>query len=257
MGKASSAKKVARAARAAGGKRRGQRRNLGFPMVIALIVVAGISLIVWARLQRTATAHPLTTEHWHAAYNFNICGTVQPPDVDLETGLAHNIHTHNDKVVHIHPQARSFAGQNADLGVFFDTIGLVMEDDSITLPDGTTFEEGTDDCDGEAARLVVARWNSAEEAESGEEPSQIFTDNFRNIRFRNDREAYTIAFLPEDQAIPAPDSMATLDQLSDVIQAPTTTAPGETVPTVPGETTVPAVPGETTVPGTDTSTSAP
>jgi hypothetical protein len=253
MGKASSAKKVARAARAAGGKRVGQRRNLGFPLIIIGVLVAGFALIFYAASERRAVASPLTTDHWHAAYNINICGTVQPADTDFNGQDLTGIHTHGDKVVHIHPFLDSAAGQNADLGRFFDTINLEVTDSSIVLPDGTTFEEGTDTCEDQDAQVVVARWDSAEQGASGENPSQIFTDDFDNIRFRNDREAYTIAFLPEGDEIPPPDSIPTLDQLTDVLQAPgasTTTAPGDT--TVPGDaTTVPTdstLPTETTTP---------
>ena len=247
MGKASSAKKVARAARAAGGKRVGQRRNLGFPIIIIAVLVAGLGLIFYAATERRAVAEPLTTDHWHAAYNIDICGTVQPADNDFNGQDLTGIHTHGDKVVHIHPFLDSAAGQNADLGRFFDTINLEVNDDSIVLPDGTTYQEGENTCEDEDARVVVARWDNAEQAAAGENPSQIFTDDFANIRFRNDREAYTIAFLPEGDDIPAPDSVATLDQLTDVVQAPnasTTTVPGET--TVPGDTTTTLPAGTTT-----------
>jgi hypothetical protein len=254
MGKASSAKKVARAARAAGGRRYGQRRALGFPVVLTLVVVGGIALVVWARFQREATAHPRPAtedspgDHWHAAYAINICGTVQPPDSDFNNEDPYGIHTHGDSVIHIHPFLNSAGGQNATMGRYFDTINLQVDDTSITLPDGTRYEEGTDDCDGEPAQLVVARWDSAAEAAEGEKPSQIYTSDFRDIRFRNDREAFTIAFLPEGADVPAPDSISQLDNLSDVVPAPdasTTTAPGATTTTAPGATTTTA-PGATT-----------
>jgi hypothetical protein len=249
MGKASSAKKVARAARAAGGKRVGQRRNLGFPLIIIAVVLAGVALIVYAATERRAVAEPLTTDHWHAAYNINICGTIQPANEDFNGQDLTGIHTHGDKVIHIHPFLDSAAGQNATLGRFFDTINLTVTDDSITLPDGTTYTEGSDQCGDEDARVVVARWDSADQAAEGENPSQIYTDDFDQIRFRNDREAYTIAFLPEGDDIPAPDSIATLDQLTDVVGSPTastTTVAGETTTTVAGQTTTTAPAATTT-----------
>jgi hypothetical protein len=254
MGKASSAKKVARAARAGGGKRTGQRRNLGFPLIIGAVIVIGVALIAYAATERRAVAEPLTTDHWHAAYNVDICGTVQPADNDLNGQDLLGIHTHGDNVIHIHPFLDSAAGTNATLGKFFETIGMQVTDDKIVLPDGTSFEEGTDTCDDEPGQIVVARWDSADKAAQGEKPSQIYTDDFDNIRFRNDREAYTIAFLPEGADIPAPNSIATLDQLTDVVGAPTastTTLPGAET-TVPGATTT--APTDTTVPGVPTTT---
>ena len=78
MGKASSAKKVARAARAGGTRRPGQRRNLGFPILIAAVVVIGVSLVVFARSNREATAAPRSqaneeSDHWHAALGVYQC----------------------------------------------------------------------------------------------------------------------------------------------------------------------------------------
>jgi hypothetical protein len=242
MGKASSAKKVARAARAAGGKRVGQRRNLGFPLIIIGVMVAGFALIFYAASERRAVAEPLTTDHWHAAYNIVLCGSVQPADQDFNGQDLTGIHTHGDKVIHIHPFLDSAAGQNADLGRFFDTINLEVTDTSIVLPDGTTFTEGSDTCEDQEAQVVVARWDSADKAAEGDKPSQIYTDDFDNIRFRNDREAYTIAFLPVGDDVPAPDSTGTLDQLTDVVGAPggsTTTVPGETQTSQPTDTTLP------------------
>ena len=66
------------------------------------------------------------------------------------------------------------------------------------LPDGTVWDEDETTCgdDGEAGQIVLARWNSAEAAANGERPSELITDNFGDVRFRNDREYFTLAFLP-------------------------------------------------------------
>ncbi len=221
MGKASSSKKVARAARAGGSRRIGQRRNLGFPALITLIIVAGVLMVVFAREDRDATAAPRfgatapPGDHWHAAYNVVICGAVQPGLNDAKADTS-GIHSHGDGVIHIHPFTRGFAGPNARMSAWLDIAGLELGDDRIVLPDGTTFEDGEDDCDGENATLRVAVWDSAADALAGEDPSRIVDDDFGDIRFRSDREAYTIAFGPEDDEIPAPDNIAALDNLSDV-----------------------------------------
>ena len=76
MGKASSAKKVARAARA-GGRRSGTRRQLGFPVAIGAVIILGLLLVTFARQSNQAAAdsenHPKRGEHWHAAYGIFIC----------------------------------------------------------------------------------------------------------------------------------------------------------------------------------------
>jgi hypothetical protein len=260
MGKASSSKKVARAARAGGGRRPGQRRALGFPITIFLVVVLGVALVLFARSEREATAEPRTEDHWHAAYGLYICDAFEPPLGDVGQDTL-GIHTHQDGVIHIHPFLNSAAGTNAQLGIWLDQVQLNVEDDRIVLPDGTEYKEGEDDCDGDDAVVQVWRWATASEALEGKEPSEVITDDFDDIRFRDDREAFTIAFAPEDADVPAPESIPTLDNLSDVIQAPgastSTTEPGET-----SSTTSSTAPGDTTSttaadPAATTSTTSP
>ncbi|NIR38430.1 MAG: hypothetical protein GWN79_14960, partial [Actinobacteria bacterium] len=50
MGKASSSKKVQRAARAAAASRgASERRELGFPLIVTLVILLGIGLVAVAR----------------------------------------------------------------------------------------------------------------------------------------------------------------------------------------------------------------
>ncbi|CAB4615589.1 unannotated protein [freshwater metagenome] len=55
MGKASSAKKVARAARAGGATTNKTKRRLAFPVGIAAIVIVGSAIIFFARDSSTST----------------------------------------------------------------------------------------------------------------------------------------------------------------------------------------------------------
>ena len=48
-------------------------------------------------------------------------------------------------------------------------------------------------------QIVLARWNSAQDAADGQRPSELITEDFGDVRFRADREYYTFAFLPEDR----------------------------------------------------------
>src|SRR4051812_17381876 len=82
MGKASSAKKVARAARAGGSRKSGQRRPLGFPIAILGVVVVGLVLVLFARDRRNANAFPrANADHVHSAYDTYVCvqDTATPP----------------------------------------------------------------------------------------------------------------------------------------------------------------------------------
>lgn len=244
MGKASSSKKVARAARAGGrGARGGQRRSLLFPASIVVVCVLGVSLVAYARTQDEAAAvQPGLTDHWHAAYGIDICGTLEPPftnDAD-----PNGIHTHGDGVMHIHPGAAqqvARAGEDATLGVFMNAAGAQLTDNSITLPDGTTYTEGDDECDGEAAIVQVGYWANADEANDTD--PQVFTENLAEIFFQNDREAYTIAFAPEGADLPPPETVDQLDELAGVDSG----AGGPTTTSGPGSsTTVPAQSSSTT-----------
>lgn len=270
MGKASSAKKVARAARAGGSRRPGQRRQLGFPAIIAVVLVAGIGLVLFARESREANAAPLSQangedfDHWHASLGVSDCGTFLY-DGTPEGGAffedflqdPQGIHTHADGNIHIHPFLDSAGGRNARMRIFFDDINLQISDDEVTFPDGTVWAEGEKTCppaeeggEERPGQIVIAKWIDAQDAADGERPSEIITEDFGSIRFRNDREAYTLAFVPEgefDDIGVRPDILATLNNLSDVppeenIDAPdssstTTTVAGETTTTVAGETT--------------------
>ena len=78
MGKASSAKKVARAARAGGTRRAGQRRQLGFPVAVGLVLAFGLLLVFIARERRNADAFPRANQdHVHASIDIYTCVTAE------------------------------------------------------------------------------------------------------------------------------------------------------------------------------------
>ncbi len=135
MGKASSAKKVARAARA-GGKRTGQRRQLGFPMAVVAIVVAGVGLVTFAKASGESTDDsnpPQPGDHWHAAYGVYVCDRFIADFSDRGPDRL-GIHTHDDGLVHIHPFSGGAGGRNATLAKFFDQVDLEVTDSEIQLP---------------------------------------------------------------------------------------------------------------------------
>jgi len=246
MGKASSAKKVARAARAGGNRRPGQRRALGFPLVVAGVVVLGTSLVLFARSSRDANAEPRSqadgedAQHWHAGYGLNFCGEWQRDtegEYLVDVGAdALGIHSHGDAVIHIHPFIDSAAGRNARLRIFFDQVDVQVTDSKVTFPDGETWDEGEDTCevDGEEkpGQLVIARWRDVQDAADGEKPDELFTDDFGDVRFRDDREYFTIAFVPEGELedIPVkPDVLGDLGNVTDIAPSEDLEAPPDSV----------------------------
>src|SRR5438309_6628977 len=132
MGKASAAKKVARAARTGGGRTARGRGSWGFPAVIAAVVLLGTAGVVYSRDQHAGKPLPEASstyssppragvDHWHAAYGVDICGKFLAP-ISSQTDPV-GIHTHGEGVIHVHPfklpsGRKSFTGKNANLGAF-------------------------------------------------------------------------------------------------------------------------------------------
>ncbi len=255
MGKASSNKKVARAARAGGRSSGSTQRNLLFPSVIGGIVLVGTGLIAFAASERKSEDDipPVANvDHWHAAVGVYICGEFQPAIPEFESPIG--IHTHGDGVIHIHPFTGGGAGENATLGAFLEGAGIELTDTKLTIGD-ESWEEGEDDCDGEAAELVVAQWK---DVQSTEENPALLTRDFDDIRFREDGEGYTIAFVPEGTTdIPKPESAGQLAELGSLDAATATSLPEGEAPPEGTDTTAPSDDtSDTTAPADDTATTA-
>ena len=259
MGKASSAKKIARAARAGGRASGVRQRNLLFPGTIAAIVILGFLMVGVSIREHRADANTvpplagkdgLPGDHWHAAYGFWVCGEWLPAIPTWHD--AAGIHSHGDGVIHIHPFGDAGAGRNATMGTFLkEAPGVKLTDDKLTVDD-ESWETGKTKCDGKTGELVVARWEKVQTSEK--EPALIY-DNFDDIRFREDGEGYTIAFVPEgDTDIPKPESAPQLSELGAVDSedpSGTSTVPEGSATTLPGETTAPTTtaPPDTEAPG--------
>lgn len=215
MGKASTTKKVQRAARA-GGKVTGQRKNIGFPVAIAAILLLGIGLVAFARSSNASGGDPELGAHWHSAYGVYLCDR-WVTNLSDQGADSLGVHTHDDGIIHIHPFLSGATGEKATLGKFFDQVGLTVSDSSITLPDDETFEgrkyvNGETSCGGEEARVVSAYWDDAKTA-AGSEPDGTRTSGFSGEHFDRDGSAYTIAFVPEGTEIPAPIPAANIEEL--------------------------------------------
>src|SRR5688572_1219560 len=242
MGRASSSKKVARAASTGGGRTARGSRPVGWYAAIAVVTILGIAGIVFSRAEyrqelaagADGSAPVANQDHWHAAYGIYACDQFLPPITDERDPKG--IHSHGDGIIHIHPFVRSAAGRNATLEVFADAVGMELEDDRLEVPGGETYETGEDECDGKDA-VVQVKVND-----------KLVTEELANIKL-NDGDLITIAFAPKGAELPAPPSASDLSRLD-----PRT---DEVVPE--GQTTPPAATdgNTTTVPGDTSSTSAP
>lgn len=228
MGKASSAKKVAKAARAGGHRGGGVReRNLLFPGIVGLVVLLGVALIAFSRSDYqdgASNVAPISfQDHWHAAFGVFVCGEGEGEDdqgfinVTDQFDSSRGIHSHGDSLLHIHPTSRTAAGENARLDVYVEESPLIeLSDDEITVGD-ESWKEGEDTCNGEEAEVVVAQW---EDVLAGGDPA-IFNNGFGDVRFRQDGEGYVVAFVPKGEYddIPVPQAAAELGQVSGGISA--------------------------------------
>jgi hypothetical protein len=221
MGRASSSKKVSRAAGTGGGRTAGRNRPLGWYAAIALVVVLGFTGIFFSRNERRtelASGSDLTPpvankDHWHAAYGVYLCDEFAPAITDQRD--PYGIHTHGDGVIHIHPFVRSAAGKNATLGKFMDTVKATLTDSKLQLPGGKAYVEDKTKCSGKPGIVQVAV------------NGKVNTVGLRAIRLK-DRDLVTIAFAPAGAKLPEPPSAGQLDKLEDVAPATTpTTAAGD------------------------------
>lgn len=221
MGKASSSKKVARAARAGGRARHVGERNVLFPAALAAVVVLGTLLVVYAREERLATAleRPLAFEdHWHAAFGFYVCDEFVPDLPEYHPPQNRGIHGHGDGLVHVHPFSTARSGERATMKNFISDGGEVLGggqqfgDDRLGVPGGETYVEGNDGCDGTDGDPIVqvVVWDTGFAAADDQAPDRVVTEDLESIRFDQDGRVYTIAFAPRKTQIPPPPSVERL-----------------------------------------------
>jgi hypothetical protein len=260
MGKASSAKKVARAARAGGRVSSGQPRSLLFPGVLSLVVILGFALVIYARSDRRTDdldGVPQLGDHIHQALSVWVCGQEFLTDVpEFESSIG--IHTHGDGVIHIHPASQLGVGANATLGRYLKNIrdegkiDFSLSDTKLTYLD-KTYEEGKTKCEGvEDPQLRMAYWPKVGNAES---EAEVTTGDFNDLRLTDNGGGITIYFGDPGAKIPKPPHAPDLARLGaadggqpvegeegDVAEDgnTTTTAPGETTTTAAGDTTTTA-----------------
>ena len=227
MGKASSAKKIARAERAGATSGPTERRALGFPAAVALVIVLGLFLVIFARATRDAEVTPTLQDHWHAAYGVYDCVSNSFLPVFQSEFDPEGIHSHQDGIIHIHPFTSSVTGKQARLSVFMNAMGAEITEEALVLPGNQSLEAGVN-CGGEEAVIQVVRWANAFE---GGEPAEVYTENLGDVRFLADLEAFAIARAPLGADIPMPDRIDTLEGVTgqnrdDITKPNTSDIPG-------------------------------
>ena len=254
MGKASSSKKVARAASTGGGRTSRGRTPWLWYGVMSIVVVLGVLGVVVSRsdLDEAAADPPaIGQDHWHAAYGVNICGKLHPGLTDTQ-GDRYGIHSHGDGLIHIHPTSANAAGKKAQLGVFLDEVGVELTKTSIDMPDSAKKENG-DKCGSKPGRVQVAVWETPDD-----ETATIVKDDPNTLRLKQ-AQVILIAFVPEGTKLEKPPSAGQVHNPSD-LESDVGRPPSAPETTVAGaSTSAPTTPPTTaaTPPTTTATTAAP
>ena len=129
--------------------------NLRLPrQILTGLVLATAGLLATGAVAAAAVwnpAYPYRGDHWHAQLLIQVCGEVLPP---FEAFLG-GIHSHGDRLIHIHPHSPDDEGANATLGRFFENAGGQLTKDRLTLPSGDSFSSG-ESCNGGAPATLRA-----------------------------------------------------------------------------------------------------
>lgn len=255
MGKASSSKKVARAAGTGGGRTNRARTPWTFFGVVVLIIVLGV-VLTWTSRHRyevqltsktnsnAAVAPKVGGTAWNEGYAIYACGKFLKPITAKTTSTG--ITTAGDGVIHIAPKVKAAAGKNATLGVFASSVGLKLTATEIQVPGGKAYVNG-DDCSGKQAKVYVKQYSYV-----GAPKGVIETTNPSSTRLANGA-LVTLAFVPESQKAKIPPPPKSVQDALTKATTPTTTTTTTTT-TVPSKTTTTTSSSTTTVPSTTTTT---
>ncbi|MGA1074548.1 MAG: hypothetical protein ACO307_05350 [Ilumatobacteraceae bacterium] len=263
MARSSSTSKAAKLAQKGPGRTVRFQGGTVFPLTVALVLVLGLGLIVYGRqtLPAADASPPTINDHWHAAYGFNICGEWYQLAGNLEDRnsqgqyvytnfLRTGIHSHDDGVIHWHPNTSRAVGKNAVLGVFLESYEVELTDDSLKFPAGNIlgftdeYIEGETQCDGEDASLSVRAWDVFTDTDGGDR----YITKMDEVRLIQDNMVFAIYFGPDDMNQAMPPWASQLPQLgaidsgqtlpSDLLQSDVTdgSAPDASVPAVTEDT---------------------
>ncbi|HMK97726.1 MAG TPA: hypothetical protein VK425_09295 [Acidimicrobiales bacterium] len=276
MGKASSSKKVARAAGLGGSRAYGSRPPWNYYLAVFVLVVLGIVGVYNSReyrenqINKQGNTAPTVGTNWFEGLAIDECGKILSP---IKTNKGSNgIATRGDGIIYISPKVKSAAGHNATLAKFASAIGMTFNASELQTPGGRLYQTG-DTCEGKAGQVYVMTWSSPQAPQSdgvlqdkkeidggtppGPREDTCNPDCESGVLLENNW-LVTIAFLPsppkhQTPNIPQP-SAAVIAKLTNLVATGGTTT--TTVPLVPS-TTANAGKATATTGATSSSTSTP
>jgi len=254
VGKASSQKKVARAATTGGGRTAGVKRPIGWYSVMAVVAALGVFLVGFSRHQElsrnqaaTKVAPRMGIDHWHSAFSVYLCDHWAPNIPLFENKDNAGLHTHGDGVIHVHPYIPSSSGSNATLGYFVNAVSkdgghgpFKLTPTELQFPGDKRVWRNGDICQGKPGKVKFTV--------NGKEQS----GDPRTWKLR-DGDLLNVGFVPADMPLPSnPAEKKNLANITDVTTPTGTTTPGSTAK--PGSTATTA-PAAGTAPATSPPTS--
>ena len=147
MGKASSSKKVARAAGTGGGRTHRGRTPWTYFSVLALVVALGIVGTVASRDRRLGQINnqgstaPTVGTVWNEGYAVYECGKFVPAITHAKDPQGITTGDGNG-IIEIHPTVKAAAGKNATLGVFASAVGMKLNAATLQVPGGKLYQDG-------------------------------------------------------------------------------------------------------------------
>jgi hypothetical protein len=270
MGKASSAKKVARAAGLGGGRAYGSRPAWNYYFAVLVLLVLGVVGVYNAREYRMAkinaagTVPPTVgqTPPWFEGLAVEACGKLLPPVKSNHN--PYGLYTKGDGIIYISPTKKSVAGHNATLFNFASGIGMKLNAGALQVPGGHLYQDG-DTCEGKPGHVYVMTWSSPQAPASDGvlqnkhlvDPTKGYVDTCNpdcnsGVLLEND-QLVTIAFLP---APPKGKTLSVLEpppsvirHLTDLVATGGTTTTTTPVPPTTSKTTPSSTSGPSTTLG--------
>jgi hypothetical protein len=262
MGKASSNKKVARAAGIGGGRTYRRNTPWGYFAIVIAIVVLGLAGTWVSRNDRInainnagKTQAPAVGQSppWSEGYAVYECGSFVKPISSTKNPQGIHTSSPGNGIITIAPTVDAAAGKNATLGKFASAVGMTLNAAELQVPGGKLWQDG-DTCEGGPGHVYIKHF-----AFPGATGGQLYNGNTKKCNPGQtgtgcgqlarldpqsvplgDQEMLTIAFVPKNDegSIPPPPAsvVAALNKLA-ASSSTTTTTPATPTTTTPRTTT--------------------
>jgi len=257
------------------------RQNSWWYGMTAIVVIAGIALIVYTQATAPAAVGPYLSDsnnptkkdtHWHAALGVYDCdhwmgdssGTgiwVWPastpggePARASNTNEYAGLHSHDDGVIHMEPLVSAEAGRGATVGLYFQYGGWKLSSTGFSFL-GTTVKNG-DKCGNATGTLQweVATWNG-NTATNAVQKYTVESGNPAKYKLYQ-YNIVVIAFLPPGKTLASLGNPPSVPHLLTAVGATGQTPPTTTAPTAPSTPVTTPPKSATTTPAKVTPTTS-